>query len=207
MAPEVQTRIFDPFFTTKERGQGNGLGLAMVYGIVKQSGGYIEVQSTVGQGTIFRIWLPTTAEVDTVVHVAAPVPNRYSGTILVVEDEETLRQAIAESLTILGYQVLEAIDGVDALRVLELRSGGIDLLLSDAVMPRMGGLELIRRVRDTRPSIKLILMSGYTAINSADGSPSGDRPADIDITFLQKPFAHSELGILVRKLLSSSQPV
>ena len=201
MSPEVQARIFDPFFTTKERGQGSGLGLAMVYGIVKQSGGYIEVQSAVGQGTTFRIWLPTTTEVDLRSAARVSAPATASGTILVVEDEETLRQAICESLVVQGYQVLDAPHGEQALSVIASHSGTIDLLLTDAVMPGISGIDLIKRVQPSHPSMKLILMSGYANAVVEGGGAGGD------ITFLQKPFAQAELGQIVRKLLSKSLPV
>jgi len=199
MSPEVQARIFDPFFTTKERGQGSGLGLAMVYGIVKQSGGYIEVQSAVAQGTTFRIWLPTTAEADLRCASQVSAPAVGAGTILIVEDEETLRQAIRESLVLQGYRVLEAPHGEEALAVIASHSGTIDLLLTDAVMPGMSGMDLIQRVRPSHSSMKLILMSGYANAAVVEGGG--------DITFLQKPFAQAELAQIVRRLLSKSLPV
>jgi len=202
MSPEVQARIFDPFFTTKERGQGSGLGLAMVYGIVKQSGGYIEVQSAVGQGTTFRIWLPTTAEVDVGVASQISSPAKGAGTILVVEDEETLRQAICESLVLQGYRVLEAPHGEEAIAVIASHSGTIDLLLTDVVMPGMSGVDLIKRVQPSHPTMKLILMSGYANAAVAESGGAGG-----DIIFLQKPFAQAELAQIVRKLLSKTLPV
>lgn len=205
MSPEVQSRIFDPFFTTKSPGQGTGLGLAMVYGIVKQSGGYIEVQSAPGEGTAFRIWLPTTTAKELSAESAAPLSAaKGSGTILVAEDEALLRQAIYESLTGFGYCVLEATDGTEALAIIEAHTGNIDLLLSDAVMPRMGGLDLIQRVHAAYPAIKTVLMSGYANPDS-QGSSSGEA-ADANTIFLQKPFAHSELAKVVRRLLPKSQP-
>jgi DNA-binding NtrC family response regulator len=120
----------------------------------------------------------------------------------VVEDEETLRKAICESLSMLGYEVLESRDGEEGLAVIESHSGTIDLLLTDAVMPRMSGMDLIQRVHKSHPSIKVVMMSGYaTAAISEAGGNSGD------VTFLQKPFAHAELAQIVRKLLSKSLPV
>src|SRR5579884_282646 len=205
MPPEVQARIFDPFFTTKEPGQGTGLGLAMVYGIVKQSGGYIEVNSEIGQGTTFRLWLPIFEEgADHSVQEPSAAPLSKA-TILLVEDEAMLRQAINESLSALGYRVLEAPDGLRAVDIMEKEGDTIDLILSDAVMPRMGGAELIQQVRARRPAMKAVLMSGYTHAHSLAVGPAGD--PDPDIVILQKPFAHAELAKIIRKLLSnSSQP-
>lgn len=202
MSPEVQARIFDPFFTTKGPGQGTGLGLAMVYGIMKQSGGFIEVNSEVGQGTTFRIWLPVVEE-GLEQSIQEPSSAPLSGaTILLVEDEAILRQAISESLSALGYRVLEAPDGARAFEIIEKEGSTIDLILSDAVMPRMGGAELIQQVRARRPGMKAILMSGYTHAHSV-GAASAGKP-DPDIVVLQKPFAHAELGKIIRKLLSNS---
>lgn len=204
MSPEAQTKIFDPFFSTKEQGQGTGLGLAMVYGIVKQSGGYIEVQSVENQGTSFRIWLPTTTALSSQVAVPIARPCKGSGTILVVEDESALRQAISESLTALGYRVLEAADGVEALTIIERNGSVIDLVLTDAVMPNMGGLDLIQRVRASHPQIKTMLMSGYA--NSASPTTISEE-GGAGLIFLQKPFAQAELAKAVRQVLFTSLPV
>jgi PAS domain S-box-containing protein len=201
MPPEVQARIFDPFFTTKDQGQGTGLGLAMVYGIVKQSGGYIEVSSEVGQGSTFRIWLPLFEERQEHIAHESSTPGPAGATILIVEDESILRQAISESLSALGYRVLEAPDGARALEILGNDGGNIDLLLSDSVMPRMGGAELIQQVRERHPGLKAILMSGYTHAHSVAEATSGKSQSDV--VFLQKPFAHAELAKIVRKLLSN----
>jgi PAS domain S-box-containing protein len=201
ISPELQTRIFDPFFTTKEHGRGSGLGLSMVYGIVKQSGGYIEVRSVEGEGTTFVIWLPSTTQASA--RPAAPVafPQKGSGTILLAEDESTLREAICESLTALGYRVIEAADGLEALAAIERDQAEIDLLLTDAVMPNMGGLDLIQRVRSSHPELKTMLMSGYS--NSV--SPT-ETPGNEGLVFLQKPFAQAELAKAVRKVLATSVP-
>ncbi|HET9743263.1 MAG TPA: ATP-binding protein [Terriglobales bacterium] len=196
--PEQQARIFDPFFTTKETGQGSGLGLAMVYGIVKQSGGDIEVRSAPQQGTTFTIWLPVTTE-PVEAKPAKPLPApKGSGTILVVEDEDMLRQAIQESLSVLGYNVIEAANGTAALESIEQHAGKIDLLLSDAVMPGISGTELIERARTLLPESRFVLMSGYAnpALHGA-GVPSAG------VAFLRKPFSHAELGKLVKSLLGS----
>ena len=204
IAPELQARIFDPFFTTKAPGQGTGLGLAMVYGIVKQSGGYIEVQSTVGQGTTFRIWLPTTMEMKTSATQPTVVTPHGKGTILVVEDEALLRKAISEYLTVVGYQVFEAQDGSEALRMIENYSGKIDLLLSDAVMPRMSGMDLISRVHAAYPSMKVLLMSGYAQGSSSGEASNQAEGTHADVVFMQKPFAHADLAKTVRKLLADT---
>ena len=203
ISPEVQSRIFDPFFTTKDPGQGTGLGLAMVYGVVKQSCGFVEVSSEVGQGTTFRIWLPALAEPSEQAAKQSRVSSMVGATILLVEDEAILRQAISESLSALGYRVLEASDGKHALEIVQNEAGAIDLLLSDAVMPRMAGTELIQQVQERYPAMKAILMSGYTHAHPV-GIPHG--ASDPDVVFLQKPFAHAELAKIVRKLLSSSLP-
>jgi PAS domain S-box-containing protein len=204
MSPEVQARIFDPFFTTKEPGQGTGLGLAMAYGIVKQTGGYIEVTSAVGQGTTFRIWLPTTRDASSALKSQSSISPRGRGTILIVEDEAELRQAVAESLSALGYRVLEAQHGGEALEVIEKHSEEIDLLLSDAVMPHLRGMDLLERVRIRHPAIKLILMSGNPPANLRNSDVGENSEDDGKVVFLQKPFAHAELAKIVSTLLSSS---
>ena len=204
MSPEVQARIFDPFFTTKEPGQGTGLGLAMAYGIIKQSGGYIEVNSAVGQGTTFRIWLPTTRDASSTSKLQSSISPRGRGTILIVEDEAELRQAIAESLSALGYRVLEAQHGSEALEIVEKHSGQIDLLLSDAVMPHLRGVDLLHRIRASYPGIKLILMSGNPEATSPSSASGEAGEPDGNIVFLQKPFAHAELAKTIRKLLTHS---
>lgn len=197
MSPEVQAKIFDPFFTTKERAKGAGLGLAMVYGIVKQSGGYIEAQSAENEGTTFRIWLPTTTETSLQASVPVTTSQKGSSTILVAEDEPTLRQAICESLTALGYRVLEAADGMQALELIHRDRAAIDLLLTDAVMPNMSGFDLIQRVRHAHPQVKTMLMSGYA--NSVLPSIPGNNDG---LVLLQKPFAQAELAHAVGKMLS-----
>lgn len=202
MSPEVQARIFDPFFTTKEPGQGTGLGLAMVYGIVKQSGGYIEVNSEVGGGTTFHIWLPIVEERVEELGREPSSGQSVGATILLVEDETILRQAISESLSALGYCVLEAPDGARAIEIMDKEGSTVDLVLSDAVMPRIGGAELIQHLRARRPGMRAILMSGYTHAHSVGAGSAGE--PDPDIVVLQKPFAHAELAKIIRKLLSNS---
>ena len=203
MSEETKARIFEPFFTTKEVGKGTGLGLATVYGIVKQSGGFIWVESAVGKGTIFEIYLPRASGKATEAEVApAPqVESRGTETVLLVEDEEGVRDLACESLRASGYSVLEARDGVQALEVAERHAGPIHLLLSDMVMPRMGGQELVERLRAVRPDVKTILMSGYSEYNGTEF-----RQADSSYLLLGKPFSLATLVGKVREALSP-QPV
>jgi signal transduction histidine kinase len=196
MDKETQSRIFEPFFTTKEKGKGTGLGLSTVYGIVKQSGGYVMVQSEVGRGTSFHIYLPQVAGVAE--KLTAPVARSAEGgteTILLVEDEESVRQLVRETLASRGYHVLEAGNGEAALDVAmgELK---IDLVITDVVMPGMGGRELVQHLAKSRPEAKVLYLSGYTedAITS-DGS-TGTATA-----FLQKPFTLQNLSRKVREVL------
>jgi PAS domain S-box-containing protein len=187
MDPATQSRIFEPFFTTKEPGKGTGLGLSMVYGVVKQSGGHIWVYSEVGRGTTFKLYFPphhgsSKPVPDT--RAAAPLPALVPGaTILLVEDETPVRSAVRRLLERHGYRVLEAANGLDALELVTARGGEINLVLSDMVMPGMGGTELAGRVRAIAPSLPVLLMTGYTeeAITRA-----GERPLDEHI--IEKPF-------------------
>ncbi|MEZ4587805.1 MAG: PAS domain-containing protein [Gemmatimonadales bacterium] len=162
MSAEVRQNIFEPFFTTKE--QGTGLGLSMVYGIVKQTGGHIEVQSELGEGTSFTVYLPATRAVE-----EAPRPPEAAlepvkgATILLVEDEDAVRRLTKRLLAADGYQVIEAVDGEDALAVAGRHDGPIDLVLTDLVMPRMNGRELALAIQSRRPRIRVAFMSGYTA--------------------------------------------
>ena len=164
MDAETQTRIFEPFFTTKERGKGTGLGLATVYGAVRQSGGFLLVHSEPGQGTTFKIHLPRVsgkAATDPLT-TASRTLVRGTETVLLVEDEESLNKLAAEILQESGYSVLEAKNGVEALEVAKGYEGTIHLLLTDVVMPKMGGLTLAKQLAVLRPEMKLLYMSGYT---------------------------------------------
>jgi CheY-like chemotaxis protein len=196
--PEVVGRIFEPFFTTKEAGRGTGLGLATVYGIVRQSGGHIWVNSEPGQGTWFRLYFPrTSAEV---IAPAKPEVNttRVTGTetILVAEDEEVLRRLIEAVLGRLGYRVILAADAYAALDV--VRATPIDLLISDVVMPGKSGLELAIEVRLIQPAARVLLMSGYS---SAALEPHGLAPGE---EVLKKPFTPTSLSAAVRDALARS---
>jgi two-component system cell cycle sensor histidine kinase/response regulator CckA len=195
MDKETQSRIFEPFFTTKEKGKGTGLGLSTVYGIVKQSGGYVMVQSEEGQGTTFQIYLP---RVDGAAEKhSAPVTSAAAGgseRILLVEDEESVRQLVRETLVSKGYSVVEAENGEAGLAAAKLESK-IDLVITDVIMPGMGGRELVQELSKTRPETKVLYLSGYSedAI-SEDAMENGT-------AFLQKPFTLQNLSRKVREVL------
>ncbi|MEO7793772.1 MAG: ATP-binding protein, partial [Thermoanaerobaculia bacterium] len=195
--------IFEPFFTTKEKGKGTGLGLATVYGIAKQSGGYVTAQSVAGAGSTFRVLLPS---LPTGAAVSSPLsePSGSEGrgeTILLVEDEAAVRDLVATALGDRGYRLLTAADADEALRKEVEHSGPIDLLITDVVMHGMRGPELARRIRERRPSIPVLLMSGYPddALNVGGGLQGGT-------SFLQKPFRVSALGAKVAEMLRSPNP-
>ena len=198
MDAETQARVFEPFFTTKGPGTGTGLGLATVYGIVKQSGGHIAVYSELGHGTTFKIFLPA---VDLPVEVGhdqhrLPPPPRGSETVLVVEDEEALRDLLAEVLEHSGYRVLKARDCTDAIKICTEREEPIHLLLTDVIMPQMSGRDLVQRVQPQRPAMKVLYMSGYT-----DGAIVHHGVLDPGIAFLQKPFAPRTVTQKIREVL------
>ncbi len=197
MDRETQSRIFEPFFTTKEKGKGTGLGLSTVYGIVKQSGGYVMVQSELGRGTTFHIYLPQVEE-PTEKH-ATPAPGAALGgseTILLVEDEESVRQLVRDTLAAKGYRVVEAENGEAGMASAASHKGKIDLVITDVVMPGMGGRELVQQLSRSRPETKVLYLSGYTedAIVSDGSIESGT-------AFLQKPFTLQNLSRKVREVL------
>jgi CheY-like chemotaxis protein len=198
MDAETQARIFDPFFTTKEKGKGTGLGLATVYGIVKQSGGYIWVYSEVGKGTTFKIYLPRTEEE---VDESGPGQSGVKAqqgteTLLLAEDEEAVRALVRNVLKEKGYRVLEASRGEEALELAEQYWGPIDMLVTDVVMPQMSGRELARRLVNLHPQIKVLYISGYA--DNADWYQGG---LDSGVAFLQKPFSSEVLARKVREVL------
>jgi CheY-like chemotaxis protein len=194
----TQARIFDPFFTTKESGKGTGLGLSTVYGIVEQSGGHIEVESAPGQGATFTIFLPR--------HTGAPAAAAGSAdrrgfpggteTLLLVEDEAAVRSSARRLLERHGYSVIEARHGADALRIVEAGDRPIDLVITDVVMPEMGGRELVERLRTRHPGVKVLFMSGYSerAVASDGVMPPGTG-------FVEKPFTIEQLTRRTRELL------
>jgi PAS domain S-box-containing protein len=197
MTPEVQERIFEPFFTTKEKGKGTGLGLSTVYGIVKQSGGNIWVDSAPGQGTTFKIYLPRVEELaeELTEKVRGEDLPRGQETVLVVEDDAEVRQLSMRILNRQGYRVWQAVNGVEALRICEQQKEPIDLMLTDVVMPQMGGKELAEKVLPLRPQMKVLFTSGYLddeivhkILNSGN-------------QFLKKPFSPALLARKVREVL------
>jgi len=199
MTEETKAHIFEPFFTTKELGKGTGLGLATVYGVVKQSDGYIWVESAPGKGTTFEIYLPQVAGAASVeIKPAAPAIPRGCEMILVVEDEPGVRELACQFLKVKGYSVLEASNGVDALRVAGDYAGEIHLVLTDMVMPRMNGTELAVKFKAIRPQTKILFMSGYSEFSSTHRNP-GPMP-----TFMvQKPFSPISLVAKVREVLAA----
>ena len=193
------SRIFEPFFTTKELGKGTGLGLATVYGIVKQSAGHIWVYSEPGHGTTFKIYFPSAEHKIGAGESAEPefvAPKRQGTTILLVEDDEIMRSLTRQALREQGYTVFEAHDGQSALEWAESHPGQSDLLLTDVVMPGMSGPELVDRLRGSHPTLKVVFMSGYTGELMADreGLKRG-------ITLLEKPFTRTALLNILHKTL------
>jgi PAS domain S-box-containing protein len=198
MDRETQARIFDPFFTTKELGKGTGLGLATVYGIVKQSGGYIWVYSEVGQGTVFKVYLPRIDQVAQNAEREESEAPALKGceTILLAEDSESLRELAGEYLESIGYTVIRAVSGKEALQRAKEFDGPIHLLLSDVVMPEMSGPELAAQVASLRPGIKVIFTSGYT-----DDAIAREGVLNRTVAFIQKPYRPKALARKIREVL------
>jgi two-component system cell cycle sensor histidine kinase/response regulator CckA len=220
IAPDIIDKIFDPFYTTKEVGKGTGLGLSTVYGIIKQTGGFIFVSSELKKGTAFRIFLPRhipaaddieppkaseaiapamagamSAATD-VVRTAAAVDLTGQGTILLVEDEEGLRRLNARGLASRGYTVIEASNGIEALEELERHGGHVDLVVSDVVMPEMDGPTLLKELRERNPKVRIIFVSGYAEDAFGKSLSEDDRPA-----FLAKPFTLKQLIAAVKETM------
>jgi CheY-like chemotaxis protein len=196
--PKVLPLIFDPFFTTKPQGEGSGLGLSTVFGIVKQSGGQIAVQSDLSRGTTFTISLPAApAVVARDATVETPAPARSGGeVILVVEDDDQVRTVVSKGLPRLGYEVLVVRNAEEALALVEKHPGRIDLLLTDVVMPGLSGPQLADRLTARRPETRVVFMSGYPeAQDPALGFSLDGR------SYLQKPFALAELAEKIRTAL------
>jgi signal transduction histidine kinase/ActR/RegA family two-component response regulator len=198
MPPEVAARVFEPFFTTKERGKGTGLGLATAYGTVKQVGGHIAVESTLGVGTTFRMLLPATDDVEPITsgRRRSVVPAGRE-TVLLAEDEPAVRELTRRTLTSAGYVVIAAGNGAEALRVLDHHPGKIDLLLTDLVMPGLSGKQLAERVCARRPTIRVVYMSGYVDRQADDQGPDDDGRA-----LVTKPFTRDDLLRAVRDALA-----
>jgi len=200
MDAATQARIFEPFFTTKEAGKGTGLGLSTVYGVVKQSEGYIWVYSEVGHGTTFKIYLPLATDAVEMAkpQTSAPAPAPGTETILLVEDEESVRSLVCDFLKGTGHTVLEAQDGPEAIRIAESHSGRIDLLVSDVVMPKMNGRELSIELKKQMPHLKILFISGYT-----DDAVFRAGVLEGDVAFLQKPFTLRGLSSKIRDVLDA----
>jgi two-component system cell cycle sensor histidine kinase/response regulator CckA len=201
MSDDVKTHLFEPFFTTKEVGKGTGLGLATVYGIVKQSGGHITVDSEKGRGTTFRIYLPRSeeGERDSKTGMAAPRENKGTETILLVEDEEAVRKLAGAVLRKNGYTVIEAGDGAEGLEAVAKNPGRIDLAITDVVMPVMSGHEFSRQLAKASPSTRVIFMSGYSDTAVHQLAVQAEAP------FVQKPFTSAQLLQKVRGVLDSKR--
>lgn len=205
MSAEVMDKIFDPFFTTKEVGKGTGLGLSTVYGIIKQTGGYVYLDSEVGKGSMFRIFLPRhipEEKPEPVVKKETSAVQDLTGsaTILLVEDEEAVRAFGARALASRGYTVHEAASGAEALEVMEEAGGDIDLVVSDVVMPELDGPSLLRELRKTRPDLKIIFVSGY-----AEEAFSKNLPENEKFHFLPKPFSLKQLATKVKEVLVNEE--
>ncbi len=199
MNREVLGHIFEPFFTTKELGRGTGLGLSTVYGIVKQSGGYIYAHSEPGSGTTFDVYLPRVPEPVTVIEPVAPSVSGGSERILVVEDDEGVRALTCEVLEERGYDVVSASDGEHAIEIVKRKQLEAELLITDVVMPRMNGRELAGRLRDRRPELKVLYMSGYSARVMSHRGLVQD-----EAQLLQKPFTPRSLADKVREVLDGA---
>jgi two-component system cell cycle sensor histidine kinase/response regulator CckA len=200
MPPEVLEKIFEPFFSTKELGKGTGLGLSTVYGIVKQSAGFIYLDSVVGKGTTFRIFLPRhiPAENEAPVKQAAAQVKDLTGheRILLVEDEDSVRAFSARALRTTGYEVFEADSGDEALQVLEDLDWQLDLMISDVVMPEMDGPALLVQVREKLPKLKVIFVSGYAEETAREGIAD-----DQSVEFLPKPYSLDQINTKVKDVL------
>jgi CheY-like chemotaxis protein len=200
MDEATQRRVFEPFFTTKEKGKGTGLGLSTVYGIVKQSGGWVWVYSEPGRGTIFKVYLPR------VESPAEPLrarpeeaaPKGGTETILLVEDEEMVRSLARKILTSRGYRVIEARDGEEAVESARQSLNPVDLVLTDMVLPGMGGSETASKIRVLAPEVKVLFMSGYT-----EDLLLRHAPLETGTAFLEKPFTPVGLARKVREVLDA----
>jgi two-component system, cell cycle sensor histidine kinase and response regulator CckA len=205
MNDEIRAHIFEPFFTTKEKGKGTGLGLATVYGIVKQSGGYIWVYSEPGVGTTFKIYLPRVDEEEVGAGTGGEsqmaLALRGSEVVLLVEDERGVRELTREYLETSGYTVLEAANGEIALQRAREHAGPIHVLITDVVMPGLSGRDLSEQMIKMRPKIRVLYMSGYT-----DQSAFRNGMLEKGAELLQKPFGMSTLASKLREILANTRP-
>lgn len=199
MTPEILKRIFEPFFTTKEPGKGTGLGLATCYGIVRQTRGLIGVESTPGAGSTFSIYLPRADAPVAAAEAPVDATPAGSGTILLVEDEEILRSLGVQILESFGYSVASAADGREAMEKIENWEGPLDLVITDLVMPRVGGRELVEWLSSNRPEVRVLLMSGYTDDEIIRTAIEGSQ-----VPYLQKPFTPTVLARKVHEILESA---
>jgi CheY-like chemotaxis protein len=194
--PEVMAKIFEPFFTTKGLGKGTGLGLATVYGIVKQSGGHVAVYSEVGIGTTFKVYLPRVEQAaDSRERSITRIPPSGTETVLLVEDEDGVRGLTRRILVSCGYNVLEAADGNEAVRVATGHEGPIQLLITDVVMPGAGGRSVAAQVTSRHPEVRVLFVSGYT-----DDAVIRHGVLREEVNFLQKPFSPNALTDTVRSV-------
>jgi CheY-like chemotaxis protein len=198
MDADTQSHLFEPFFTTKAKGKGTGLGLSTVYGIVKQNGGEIVIESELGRGTTVRVYLPLVEERVPAAGTSGRrrSPRSGSETILVVEDDAEVRKLAAEMLARQGYAVLEASSGSEALRLWQRQANSIDLVLTDVIMPAMAGPELAAVLRSERPDLKVLYMSGYS-----EDLLTQYGVTDSETAFVHKPFTSSVLARSVRSVL------
>ena len=202
MTPEVRAHIFEPFFTTKEVGKGTGLGMAVVHGIVKQSGGHIDIDTEPGRGTIVRVDLPTAEEAPHAEHDPVPIKASGTETILLVEDEDGVRELMARTLRQQGFEVLTTANGMEALEIAKSHGRPPDLLVTDVVMPGMTGRELADALREQYPTLKVLFVSGYTDDALLKRGVMEAREA-----LLAKPFLPRELGARVRQILDGTWPL
>jgi CheY-like chemotaxis protein len=200
MDPSTLEHAFEPFFTTKPVGQGTGLGLSTVYGIVKQSGGYVWAYSEAGKGTTVKVYLPEIqGEVHTPDPMQSPSGAHASEVVLIVEDEESVRTMMARTLELEGYRILEASDGQEALELVEGRKEAVDLIITDLAMPQLNGRELADRVGRSRPDLPVLFISGYTDDEMVRrGLIEPNKP------FMSKPFTPEVLAAKVRALLDQA---
>jgi CheY-like chemotaxis protein len=199
---QTMERIFEPFFTTKEEGKGTGLGLAMVYGVIKNHGGFVNASSEPGEGTTFKIYMPASMRVQETISVPSEAPRGENELILVVDDEEAMRSFAKEALETHGYRVLIASDGVEAIETYREHNGDIGLVILDLVMPRMGGHETFIKLRELNKDVRVMLSTGY--------SQSGKAQEILDIGvlgFIQKPYQVNSLLARIRPILTTKTEI